>query len=32
VSYNFNDKWAIYLEGNYWAYSGSGTLGARYTF
>ena len=32
VAYYFNDKWAAYLEGNYWAYSGSATLGVRYTF
>jgi hypothetical protein len=32
VSYYFNDKWAIYLEGNYWAYGGGATLGGRYTF
>jgi len=32
VAYYFNDKWAMYLEGNYWAYSGSATLGVRYTF
>jgi opacity protein-like surface antigen len=32
VAYYFNDKWAIYAEGNYWAYGGGATLGGRYTF
>ena len=32
VAYYFNDKWAIYLEGNYWSYSGNAVLGVRYTF
>ena len=32
VAYYFNDKWAIYLEGTYWGYSGGGAIGVRYTF
>jgi opacity protein-like surface antigen len=32
VAYYINDKWAIYLEGSYWAYSAAASLGARYTF
>jgi hypothetical protein len=32
VAYYINDKWAIYLEGNYWSYAGNGAIGVRYTF
>jgi hypothetical protein len=32
VAYYFNDKWAVYLEGTYWGYSGGGAIGVRYTF
>jgi len=32
VAYYFNDKWALYLEGTYWGYSGGAAIGVRYTF
>jgi hypothetical protein len=32
VAYYINDKWAIYLEGNYWSYAGNAAIGVRYTF
>lgn len=32
VAYYINDKWAVYLEGTYWGYSGGGAIGVRYTF
>jgi len=32
VAYYINDKWAGYLEFNWWSHSGGATLGARYTF
>lgn len=32
VAYYINDKWAVYLEGNYFNYAGGGALGVRYTF
>jgi hypothetical protein len=32
MAYYFNDKWAVYVEGTYWGYSGGGAIGIRYTF
>jgi len=32
VAYFINEKFAVYAEGNYWAYGGGGTLGVLYKF
>ena len=32
VAYFFNEKLAVYAEGNYWSYSGGATLGVLYKF
>jgi hypothetical protein len=32
VAYYINDKWAVYLEGNYMGYVAGAVIGARYTF
>ena len=32
VIYNFNDKWAVFLEGSYMGYAAAAAIGGRYTF
>jgi len=32
VAYFISDKFAVYAEGNYWAYGGGATIGALYKF